>query len=57
MQREDPCALPSHYAVLGAEDRQVWQDRLCEMDSVEGRQLGRLHGELLAYNRLDRTPG
>ena len=50
-------ALLSHYAAPGVEDRQVWQDRLCEMDSVEGQQLGRLHGELLAYNWLEQNTG
>ena len=40
-----------------AADRQVWQDRLLEMEGVEARQLVRLHGELLAYGWLEQNTG
>jgi hypothetical protein len=50
-------ALLSHYAALGAQDRQVWQDRFLEMEGVETRQLVRLHGELLAYGWLEQNTG
>lgn len=50
-------ALLSHYAALGAPDRQVWQDRLLEREGVEGRQLVRLYGELLAYGWLEQNTG
>ena len=54
---KDLFALLSHYAALGAADRQAWQDRLAEMDGVEARQLIRLHGELLAYGWLEQNTG
>lgn len=49
--------LLSHYAELGAADRQVWQDRLAEMAGVEPRALSKLHGELLAYGWLEQNTG
>jgi hypothetical protein len=49
--------LLTHYAVLGAADRQVWQDRLLDREGVEARQLVRLYGELLAYGWLDQNTG
>jgi hypothetical protein len=49
--------LLSHYAELGAADRQVWQDRLAEMAGVEPRTLIKLHGELLAYGWLEQNTG
>ena len=49
--------LLAHYHELAAADRQVWQDRLAEMDGVEPRQLVKLHGELLAYGWLEQNTG
>jgi hypothetical protein len=49
--------LLTHYQQLGAADREVWQDRLAEMDGVEPRQLVKLHGELLAYGWLEQNTG
>jgi hypothetical protein len=49
--------LLTHYAELGAADRQVWQDRLIEMEGVEPRALVKLHGELLAYGWLEQNTG
>ncbi len=49
--------LLTHYAVLGAADRQVWQDRLLNREGVQARQLVRLYGELLAYGWLDQNTG
>jgi hypothetical protein len=46
-----------HYAQLGREDRQVWQDRLTGLDGVEGKELTRLYGELLAYGWLEQNTG
>ncbi len=46
-----------HYANLGGADRDAWQDRLAELNGVEGRQLVRLHGELLAYGWLEQNTG
>ena len=56
-QEKDLFVLLSHYAALGAPDRQAWQDRLLEMVGVEARLLVRLHGELLAYGWLDQNTG
>jgi hypothetical protein len=50
-------ALLAHYAALASPDRQVWQDRLLEMEGTEARQLVRLHGELLAYGWLEQNTG
>ena len=50
-------ALLQHYQHAGAEDRQVWQDRLTELEGVESRQLVKLHGELLAYGWLEQNTG
>lgn len=49
--------LLSHYAELGAADRQVWQDRRADLDGVEPRTLIKLHGELLAYGWLEQNTG
>ena len=49
--------LLAHYAAAGGADRDVWQDRLPEMKSVEPRQLVRLHGELLAYGWIEQNTG
>jgi hypothetical protein len=49
--------LLNHYRELAAEDRQVWQDRLTEMEGVEPRTLVKLHGELLAYGWLEQNTG
>ncbi len=54
---KDLFTLLSRYAALAAADRSLWQDRLREMDGVEGRQLVRLHGELLAYGWLEQNTG
>jgi hypothetical protein len=49
--------LLAHYSDLGAADRQVWQDRLLQMEGVEARELVKLHGELLAYGWLEQNTG
>jgi hypothetical protein len=49
--------LLTHYSDLGATDRQVWQDRLLQMEGVETRELVKLHGELLAYGWLEQNTG
>ena len=51
------CALLSHYAGLAAPDRQAWQDRVPEWPGAEGRELVKLHGELLAYGWLEQNTG
>lgn len=49
--------LLTHYRELGAVDRQVWQDRLADMEGVKLRDLVGLHGELLAYGWLEQNTG
>lgn len=49
--------LLAHYGELGAKDRQVWQDRLQEMEDVAARELIRLHGELMACGFLEQNTG
>jgi hypothetical protein len=49
--------LLSHYAQLGAEDREAWQPRLMQMEGVPPPELVKLHGELLAWGRLDQNTG
>ena len=50
-------ALLDHYAALAKPDRQAWQDRLPELAGVQGRDLVRLHGELLAYGWIEQNTG
>jgi len=50
-------ALLTHYQQLGEADRQVWQDRLIEMEGIAPRELVKLHGELLAYGWLEQNTG
>jgi hypothetical protein len=49
--------LLAHYAALGGADREVWQDRLAELEGIEPRQLVKLHGELLAYGWVEQNTG
>jgi hypothetical protein len=49
--------LLAHYANLGSADRQIWQDRLLEMDGVDWRELVKLHGELLAHGWIEQNTG
>ena len=49
--------LLSHYADLAATDRQVWQDRRMQLAGCEGKQLTRLHGELIAYGWVEQNTG
>jgi hypothetical protein len=51
------CALLAHYAELAAPDRQAWQGRMQEWHGVEGRELVKLYGELLAYAWLEQNTG
>jgi hypothetical protein len=57
--RDEPglCELLRHYADLGKPDRQVWQDRVMEMNGVAGRELVRWHGELIANGWIEQNTG
>ena len=50
-------ALLSHYAQLGTADREAWQPRLMHLEGVQPPELVKLHGELLAWGRLDQNTG
>lgn len=49
--------LLSHYAELGARDRETWQDRVMELQGVAARELSRLHGELIACGWVEQNTG
>ena len=50
-------SLLTHYAELATPDRQAWQDRRLQLDGCDGRQLTRLHGELIAFGWLEQNTG
>jgi hypothetical protein len=49
--------LLTHYAALGAPDRQVWQDRQMPAAGAEPARLTKLHGELVAFGWLEQNTG
>ncbi len=49
--------LLAHYACQGCDDREVWQDRVEELEGIEPRQLTRLYGELIAYGWIEQNTG
>jgi hypothetical protein len=49
--------LLTHYADLGAADREAWQDRRMDLEGAEPRELVRLHGQLLARGWLEQNAG
>jgi hypothetical protein len=49
--------LMNHYASLGSQDREIWQDRLMQMEGVDPRQLVNLHGELIAFQWIEQNTG
>ena len=49
--------LLTHYADLGAADREAWQDRRMDLEGVEPRELVRLHGQLIACGWLEQNTG
>jgi hypothetical protein len=51
------CDLLRHYADLGKPDRQVWQDRVMDLNGMVGRELVRLHGELIAQGWIEQNTG
>ena len=50
-QSEALARLLSHYADLGAADREAWQDRRMDLEGVEPRDLVRLRGQLPARHQ------
>jgi hypothetical protein len=49
--------LLAHYARQGTEDRATWRDRLMQVEGVESKQLSALHGELMAFDRIEQNTG
>ena len=49
--------LLTHYADLGAADREAWQDRRMALEGVGSRDLVRLHGQLIACGWLEQNTG
>ncbi len=49
--------LLSVYAEPGALNRETWQGRVMEFDGMTGRDLSRLHGELIAAGWLEQDTG
>jgi len=49
--------LLAHYTQNGSDDREVWQDRVTELEGIESLQLIKLHGELLAYGWIEQNTG
>jgi hypothetical protein len=50
-------ALLGAYHERSAGDRLAWQERVREAGGVAGRDLVRLHGELLAYGWIEQNTG
>ncbi len=49
--------LLAHYVELGKEDRQIWHDRLTEFEGLQGRELVKLYGELIAFGWVEQNTG
>jgi hypothetical protein len=56
-QSEALALLLTHYAELGAADREAWRDRQMGLKGVEPRELVRLHGALIACGWLEQNTG
>jgi hypothetical protein len=55
--KPDLLQLLTHYADLGAPNRETWQDRLMAMEGVESPELSKLHGDLIAFNWIEQNTG
>jgi hypothetical protein len=49
--------LLAHYAQLGEQDRDIWQNRLMALTDVAPAELSKLHGELLAFEWIEQNTG
>ncbi len=56
-EKERLFLLLDHYARLGAEAREVWQDRLMRHDGIASEEMAPLHGELIAYDWVEQNTG
>jgi hypothetical protein len=57
--RDKPALLKllTHYANLGVDNRETWQDRLMAMEGVEASEMTKLHGELIAFSWIEQNTG
>jgi hypothetical protein len=49
--------LLRHYGEAAGEDREVWQDRVMDLEGTRPDELARLHGLLLASDWLEQNTG
>ncbi len=49
--------LCTHYADLGKDGKEAWQNRLMEMAEVGLRDIVKLHGELIASGWIEQNTG
>jgi hypothetical protein len=49
--------LLKSYAEPALVDREAWQDRVMELNGLTGRDLSRLHGELIALGWVEQNTG
>jgi hypothetical protein len=54
---DDLSRLLAHYAVVGAVEREAWQDRVMELEGVDRQGLAKLHGMLIAFGWLEQNTG
>jgi hypothetical protein len=59
ISHDDPhlLSLLYHYAKLGSEDPEAWQDRVMSLDGLAPERLILLHGELLAADWVEQNTG
>jgi hypothetical protein len=49
--------LLNHYAQGNEQNREIWQDRVMELDGARTEEMPRLHGELLAFDWIEQNTG
>ncbi len=49
--------LLAHYVELSEENQETWHDRLTEFDNIQGRDLTKLYGELIAHGWIEQNTG
>jgi hypothetical protein len=58
LKKDSPLyALLRSYAEPGLLNRDAWQDRVMELEGLSGRDLSRLHGELIALGWIEQNTG
>jgi hypothetical protein len=49
--------LLAHYATLGDTNREIWQDRVMQMEGLDAKELTGLHGQLMAFAWIELNTG